>query len=62
MKGKDFWVAGYVCAAAVLVQQHDQPSMAEDLLNEVAPIKWRSIDAWDRDVLKKAGIKLKDYA
>lgn len=50
---------GYICAVANLIRLHDQPGMAEGLLSEIAPVDWRSIDAYDRKILRDAGLVAK---
>jgi hypothetical protein len=50
------FVQGYVTAAVNLVLLHDQPGMAAEVLLQLGKIDWRTIDAYDRDVLRKAGV------
>ena len=46
---------GYVCAVATLVKAHGAGTEAKDLLNCIK-VDWRTIEKYDRDILKKAGL------
>lgn len=63
MNAKDrAFVNGFVVAVSTLLAQHDEPTMAADALNTIAPINWRHIDEYDRNIIKAAGLRLKDFA
>lgn len=53
--------AGYVCAVATMLKQHDEPAMATDALHAYGHIDWRNVEAYDRKVLKDAGLRLADF-
>lgn len=55
-KGEQTFIQGYVCAVAEIIRTHDQPTIARDVLKGVGKVDWRTIDEFDRETLRKAGI------
>lgn len=47
---------GFVCAVANLVKMHDEPTIAKDLLRCIGNVDWKTIDRYDRDILRRAGL------
>lgn len=57
----DEFTQGMVCAAAILAYSHGEDTLAKEILRCCGKINWRQIDVYDRDKLKQAGIKLRDF-
>ena len=47
---------GYVCAVANLISMHGADVMAADVLRANVTCNWKNIDAYDRKILRKAGL------
>ena len=47
---------GYVCAVANIISAHGEDVIARDVLRANMPRNWNDIDAYDRNILKKAGL------
>ena len=56
------FVQGYVAAAANLINLHGETTMARDLLDQIGRVDWRSIDEYDRNVIKAAKLKLSRWS
>ncbi len=47
---------GYVCAVATLLRMHGSEVEAKELLACMGSIDWKSIDEYDREIIKKHGL------
>lgn len=55
-KDSPTFVQGYVCAVAEIIRTHGEPTIARDVLKGVGKVDWRTIDEFDRETLRRAGI------
>lgn len=50
------FVNGYITAVTNIVMLHGETTYATDLLVQLGRIDWRRIDAYDRKILREAGV------
>lgn len=53
---------GMICAASIVAASHGDTVIAKEILQACGKINWRTIDQYDKDKLKEAGIVLKRFA